>query len=79
MRPYLELLRRALEEGNERSDRTGTGTRGVFGHQMRFRLQDGFPLLTTKKLHLKSSSSSLWFLSSDTKVTAQAGCPHWNE
>lgn len=82
MNAYLELLRRALEEGNERSDRTGTGTRGVFGHQMRFDLQEGFPLLTTKKLHLKSIVIELlWFLSGDTHVgkLQEQGVRIWNE
>ena len=54
MKAYLDLLRRILDEGEQRDDRTGTGTRGVFGHQMRFDLRKGFPLVTTKKLHVRS-------------------------
>jgi len=69
MKQYLELLARVLDEGVDRSDRTGTGTRGVFGHQMRFNLSDGFPMLTTKKLHLKSIVHELiWFLAGDTNI-----------
>ncbi len=69
MRAYLALLQRILDEGNDRGDRTGTGTRGVFGHQMRFDLADGFPLLTTKKTHLRSIIIELiWFLRGDTHV-----------
>ena len=69
MKQYLDLLRDALENGFERSDRTGTGTRAVFGRQLRFNLEDGFPMVTTKKLHLRSIIVELlWFLKGDTNI-----------
>ncbi|MEA1875549.1 MAG: thymidylate synthase [Bacteroidota bacterium] len=69
MKQYLKLLERVIETGVERSDRTGTGSVSVFGHQMRFNLRDGFPLLTTKKLHLRSITHELlWFLKGDTNT-----------
>jgi thymidylate synthase len=79
---YLDLLRRILNDGRDRSDRTGTGTRAIFGHQMRFDLREGFPLLTTKKLHTKSIFEELiWFLSgsTDVKPLQDRGVRIWNE
>ena len=82
MQQYLDLMRHVLDNGHDKSDRTGTGTRSIFGHQMRFDLGAGFPVLTTKRLHLRSIIGELiWFLRGDTNIgwLNEHGISIWDE
>ena len=82
MQIYLDFLQHILDQGVDKGDRTGTGTRSVFGYQLRVNLQDGFPLLTTKKVHWKSVAHELlWFIRGDTNIQylVQNGVRIWNE
>jgi thymidylate synthase len=82
MKQYLNLVKEVLENGNQKGDRTGTGTKSIFGHQLRFDLSKGFPMITTKKLHLKSIIHELlWFINGDTNISYlnENGVKIWNE